>query len=197
MLALLQALIKALFGGSQKAAQAPVAPPPATTPAPAPKPVQAQPVAPQAPTAEQLAAKLAEPFEGFRSAPYQDSVGVWTIGYGSTYVDGTSPEHVTSSTPAIDEPTAARWLANEMWSCCETINRDVKVPLTVNEKAALEDWIYNLGSGNFAKSQLLTKLNAGDYAGAAAQIDLWDEAGGHVLAGLLRRRQAETALFKS
>jgi lysozyme len=75
------------------------------------------------------------------------------------------------------------------------IARVVKVWLTVDETAALQDFVYNLGIGNFESSTLLRKLNAGDYAGAAAQIDLWDHAGGRVVAGLLRRRQVGTALF--
>ena len=75
------------------------------------------------------------------------------------------------------------------------IQRDCKVPLTIDEKIALLDFIYNLGGGNFRSSTLLRKLNAGDYAGAAAEFDNWDHAGGKVLAGLLKRRQAETDLF--
>jgi GH24 family phage-related lysozyme (muramidase) len=75
------------------------------------------------------------------------------------------------------------------------VNRDVSAPLTLDQWAALGDFIYNVGAGNFRASTLLKKLNARDYAGAAAELDKWDHAGGRVLAGLLKRRQAETALF--
>jgi lysozyme len=71
----------------------------------------------------------------------------------------------------------------------------VKVALTPFQEGALADFVYNLGATNFRASTLLRLLNAGDYAGAAAQFDKWDMAGGRVLSGLLRRRQAETALF--
>ena len=71
------------------------------------------------------------------------------------------------------------------------------MPLTIDEKIALLDFIYNLGAGKFRSSTLLKKLNAGDYNGAAAEFDNWDHAGGKVLAGLLKRREAETKLFKT
>jgi len=75
------------------------------------------------------------------------------------------------------------------------VNYLVKVPLTQGEFDALVDFDFNLGRGNLASSTLLKLLNAGDYQGAANEIDKWDRAGGVLLAGLLRRRQAETALF--
>jgi lysozyme len=46
-------------------------------------------------------------------------------------------------------------------------------------------------------STLLRKLNAGDYAGAADEFLRWNKAGGKVLNGLTRRREAERALFLS
>jgi lysozyme len=55
--------------------------------------------------------------------------------------------------------------------------------------------VYNLGGGNLRRSTLLRLLNAGDYAGAAKEFDKWNMAGGKVLAGLVRRRQAETDMF--
>jgi lysozyme len=39
-------------------------------------------------------------------------------------------------------------------------------------------------------------VNTGDFAGAAAQFPLWDHAGGQVVPGLLRRRQAEQVMFE-
>jgi len=52
-------------------------------------------------------------------------------------------------------------------------------------------------SGNWRASTLLRKLNARDYAGASAQLDLRDRAGGQGFTGLLLRRQAETALAET
>ena len=56
---------------------------------------------------------------------------------------------------------------------------------------------YNIGPGAFAKSSALRKFNAGDKAGAANAILLCNKAGGKVLGGLVRRREAERALFLS
>ena len=145
-------------------------------------------------TARNEAANLATQFEGFRNFPYRDPVGVWTIGYGSTRDGSGNP--ITANTPCIAHATALAWLQRDMAAAFDAIARDITVPLTDGEEAALADFIYNLGEGNFASSTLLRLLNARDYAGAAAQFDRWDYAGGQVLAGLLRRRQAETALFK-
>ena len=151
-------------------------------------------------TPEQKAADLAAEFEGFSSIPYLDTVAVphvWTIGYGSIWQNGDGQTPVTKDTPPIDEPTARAWMATELKSTALTIADTVQVVLTDDEKAALEDFIFNLGAGNFRSSTLLVKLNAGDYAGAALEIDKWDHAGGVVVAGLLRRRQAETDLFNT
>ena len=71
----------------------------------------------------------------------------------------------------------------------------MRVALTPLQQGALADFVYNLGAKNFRSSTLLRLLNAGDYAGAAAQFDRWDMAGGKMPAGLLRCRQAETELF--
>jgi lysozyme len=144
---------------------------------------------------EDKAVDLGEEFEGFRSAPYQDSVGVWTIGFGSTRDENSLP--VTANTPPVTEDDARVLARRDLMSAAAEVTRDVSVDLTDNQVAALEDFIYNLGAGNFRSSTLLRKLNAGDYDGAAAEFDKWDMAGGRVLAGLLRRRQAETDLFQS
>jgi lysozyme len=151
-------------------------------------------------TPEQKAADLAAQFEGFSARPYLDTLAkppVWTQGYGSIWINGDGVTPVTADSPEIDEPTGRLWMANEMHSAALEIARVVQARLTVDETTALEDFIYNLGQGAFESSTLLRKLNAGDYAGAAAQIDLWDHAGGKVVAGLLRRRQAETNLFNT
>ena len=144
-------------------------------------------------TPEQLAAQIAQPFEGFSATPYPDPAGVWTIGYGSTYdADGTP---VTANTAPISQATALKLLELQLNQALATIRRDVRVPLTDEETAALEDFIYNVGAGNFAASTLLQDLNAGDYDAAAGQFERWDRAGGKVLAGLVRRRAAEAVEF--
>ena len=145
-----------------------------------------------------IAANMAADFEGFSSTPYKDPVGIWTIGYGSIWDWSQGPDiRVTSHTTPIDEARAKIWLGYELAKGAFVIKNAVKVPLTDDEDAALLDFIYNLGQGNFLSSTLLKLLNAGDYEKAAQQLLLWDHAGGKVLAGLLRRRQAEMSLFNS
>jgi lysozyme len=141
------------------------------------------------------AARLAESFEGFRATPYQDVAGYWTIGYGSRVDINGQP--VTGQTAAVS-PSQADWMMQrDLKAAFSEIAATVRVTLTSNETAAFADFIYNLGAGNWQASSLLRLLNAGNYAGAIAQLDLWDRAGGQVFAGLLRRRQAETALAET
>lgn len=67
--------------------------------------------------------------------------------------------------------------------------------LTQHQFDALVDFTFNVGCGNFRGSTLLKKLNQGDVSGAANEFPKWQYAGGKVLAGLVRRRAAEKALF--
>ena len=131
---------------------------------------------------------LTEESEGCRLVAYQDSVGVWTIGYGHTrgVVEGMT----------CTQAQAEAWLREDILSAIADVNRLVKVPLTQGEFDALVDFDFNLGGGALRGSTLLRLLNGGDHAGAAEQFERWDRAGGHVLAGLLRRRLAEEAEFK-
>ena len=131
---------------------------------------------------------LTEQFEGCDLDSYQDSGGVWTNGYGNTH--GVVPNStITQSQAEYD-------LCANIQNAVKEVNRLVTVPLTQGEFDALVDFCFNLGSGNLAGSTLLRLLNAGDYQGAAAQFDAWARCDGKVLAGLLRRRQAESAEFR-
>lgn len=133
---------------------------------------------------------LTEQFEGLRLTAYQDQVGVWTIGYGHTGSDVTPGLTITAA-------QAQTLLAQDVRSAAACVNLAVAVELSQQEFDALVDFVFNLGTGAFKGSTMLRHLNAGDFAGAAAQFDLWDRAGGAVVAGLLRRRQAEAAMFNA
>ena len=61
---------------------------------------------------------------------------------------------------------------------------------------ALVSWTYNLGPTNLNNSTMLKVLNAGEYDEVPAQIKRWNKAGGKVLQGLIRRREAEALLFE-
>lgn len=133
-------------------------------------------------------------FESFFPRAYQDAVGVWTIGWGHTgltHQDGTvRPGRV------ITREEGERLLAHDMRQFEGDVSSLVKVPLAQHEFDALVSFAFNLGAGNLKSSTLLRKLNAGDLAGAAAEFLKWDKAGGKVLRGLTRRRNAEAAMFR-
>ncbi|EOZ1373914.1 lysozyme [Enterobacter hormaechei] len=137
---------------------------------------------------------LIKAFEGCKLVAYQDSVGVWTIGYGWTQpVDG-KPVRAGMT---IKQETAERLLKTGLVSYESDVYRLVKVGLTQGQFDALVSFAYNLGARSLSTSTLLRKLNAGDYAGAADEFLRWNKAGGKVLNGLTRRREAERALFLS
>ena len=126
-------------------------------------------------------------FEGCKLTAYQDSVGVWTIGYGHTkgVYDGMT----------ITQDQAEQMLLSELEEYEGYIENMVTVPLTQNQFDALVVWVYNLGPTNFKNSTLLKELNAGNYNAAGQEITRWNKAGGKVLAGLVKRREAEAELF--
>ena len=126
-------------------------------------------------------------FEGCKLTAYQDSVGVWTIGYGHTkgVYDGMT----------ITQDQAEQMLLSELEEYEGYIENMVTVPLTQNQFDALVVWVYNLGPTNFRNSTLLKELNAGNYNAAGQEITRWNKAGGKVLAGLVKRREAEAELF--
>lgn len=129
-------------------------------------------------------------FEGCRLIAYPDpGTGgePWTIGYGHT--GGVKRGDVCT------QAGADAWLLSDLRSAINAVHADVTVPISDDEEGALVDLVFNIGAGNFAHSTLLAKLNARDYHGATAEFGKWDHAGGQVLAGLTRRRAAESDLF--
>lgn len=132
---------------------------------------------------------LTQSFEGCKLTAYQDVVGIWTIGYGHTGRDVYKGLTITQN-------QATALLLKDVQTSADCVNRLVGVPLQQDEFDALVDFVFNVGTGNFSTSTLLKLLNAGDFEGAAGQFERWDKAGGVVVAGLLRRRKAEEALFR-
>jgi len=130
---------------------------------------------------------LIKSFEGLRLLAYRDAVGVWTIGYGAT--------RGVKAGMSITKEQAERMLLNDVQRFEPEVERLVQVPLSSSQWDALVSFTYNLGAANLESSTLLRKLNAGDYAGAAEQFPRWNKAGGKVLPGLVRRREAERVLF--
>jgi lysozyme len=134
--------------------------------------------------------ELTKRFEGCRLTAYQDSKGVWTIGYGHT------GRGVCAGLVWTQAQADAVLRVDVAWAEC-VVTKAVDVSLTQAEFDALVDFTFNVGAGAFRGSTMLRLLNAGNYAEAAAEFDKWDKCGGNgcVVAGLLRRRQAEMAEF--
>ena len=136
---------------------------------------------------------LIKSFEGFSAKPYLCPAGVPTIGYGATYYpDG---RRVTMQDRPVTVAQATDMLRSMLTSYEAGVNRYVQVPLTQGQFDALVSFAYNLGLSALKSSTLLRLLNLRDYAGAAAQFLRWNRAGGKVLPGLTRRREAERKLF--
>ncbi|MBH2615962.1 lysozyme [Serratia ureilytica] len=137
---------------------------------------------------------LIKRFEGLRLQAYQDSVGVWTIGYGWTQpVAGRK----VGAGMVINAATAERLLICGVAQFEQGVERLVAVTVTQGQFDALVSFAYNLGLRALENSTLLRRLNAGDRLGAADQFGRWVNAGGVRLDGLVARRAAERALFLS
>lgn len=131
-------------------------------------------------------------FEGKRLVAYDDGVGVWTIGFGTTiYPNGIKVKKGDTCT----EAQAKEYMAHDLKKFELAVNGAVTVPLNQNQFDALVSLAYNIGTGAFNKSTLVKKLNAGDIRGAADQFDVWINAGGKRMQGLVNRRAREKALY--
>tara|TARA_B100000965_G_scaffold396564_2_gene411683 strand:+ start:175 stop:609 length:435 start_codon:yes stop_codon:yes gene_type:complete len=131
--------------------------------------------------------ELIKYFEGFEDTAYLCPANVWTIGYGRT--------RNVKEGDRITEAQAERDLLEELEEFKHQVLHSVKVELTQNELDALTSWTYNLGVGNLNSSTLLKKLNAGSKDEVPAEMLRWNKAGGKVLAGLTKRREAEAELW--
>jgi len=128
-------------------------------------------------------------FETFSPKPYKDAGG-WSIGYG--HYMGAVP---TMTSVTLDQ--AEQMLALDAGKAEAAISKFVKVPLTQNQFDALVSLAYNIGVNAFLRSTLLSKLNAGDYAGASSQFSVWRMSEGKINDTLVARRAQEQQLFNS
>lgn len=136
---------------------------------------------------------LVKRFEGFRSAPYRDAVGVWTIGYGETRGIGPSTTRWTEQYAAnrLRERLTRDYCAPVLRRCDQVVFKP-----TQNELDALTSLVYNLGPGILEPGHTMgNALASRDRAKIANAFLVYDMAGGRRLPGLTARRQAERALF--
>lgn len=136
---------------------------------------------------------LIKSFEGCRLEAYPDpgtGGDPWTVGYGHT-----GPEVAPGL--MIDQEQADAYLRDDVAHFEECVAQAVINDVTQEQFDALVCFAFNVGCKALAGSTLLRLVNAGNIQGAATQFERWNKAGGRVMAGLTRRRQAERDLFLS
>lgn len=143
----------------------------------------------------QATVDLIKGFEGWRAKAYPDP-GTGgepiTVGFGHTTAAGPPSVHLGMT---ITLELGEAILRSDLKKTCATVASAVKKPITDNQFGALVSLAFNIGVGNFLKSTLLKKINAGDFAGASFEFSKWNKAAGKVMPGLTKRRAAEAALF--
>jgi len=130
---------------------------------------------------------LVKAHEGLRLEAYQDTSGIWTIGYGHT--KGVKPGD------SISAERAEQLLEADLMEAERAVVTLAAVPLTDNQFSSLVSFTFNMGEGAFARSTLLRKLNEGGYGLVPACLKSWIFDNGKVLQGLVKRRAAEAALW--
>lgn len=131
---------------------------------------------------------LIKNFEGCRLTAYKCPANILTIGYGHTGSDVHTGQKIT-------QEEAEKLLRQDLIIHCNNVSKLVKVPLNQNQFDALVSFEYNVGYGAFMNSTLLKLLNQKKYKEASEQFGRWKFAGGKILAGLVKRREAEKQLF--
>ncbi len=162
-------------------------------------------------------ADLMHRFEGCRNKPYLCPAHIWTIGYGHVLYQEqirlpmVRPEGKTKADiPMIRKEMPLAIEDFRIWSKDEieklfaddvaSFERGVLrlVPGVVGRQSAFDALVsisFNFGLGNLQRSTIRMKANRGDWEGAAEAFMAWTKGGGKVLPGLVKRRQAEMALF--
>jgi GH24 family phage-related lysozyme (muramidase) len=154
-------------------------------------------------------------FEGYRAKPYRCSAAIWTVGWGhAMYADQLNLPNVRKEgyTGLIRSDYQLKEGDNRAWSKEELVNlfkMDIDTfergvirlsPNLVGHQSkfdAVTSFAYNAGLGNYQRSTIRMKVNRGDWEGAAEAFMSWTKAGGKEVAGLVKRRKAEIALFLS
>ncbi len=137
--------------------------------------------------------KLIQNYEGLKLKAYQDSVGVWTIGIGTTRY----PNAVrVKKGDTITKTQARDFLWFDLATFMQNVDTYTTDAITQGQYDALVSFTYNLGVGNFKSSTLLKKININPNDPSIHDEFLkWKFAGGIELAGLLKRRKAEAYLY--
>lgn len=141
---------------------------------------------------------LMHEFEGLELKAYKDPGSAnglpISIGVGTTRIEGKPIKLGT----VITKEQAFEYFKKDLEQFEEAVKQYVKVPITQNMFSAIVAWTYNVGVGALISSTFLKRLNKKDYVGASEALQWFNKgANGKVLAGLVRRREAEAKLFLS
>ena len=141
-------------------------------------------------TASEAGLALIRDYEGFRFEPVQLPNGDWLVGYGHVRDEAGEP---------VSEADALNLLSADLTPIEGIANALVRQPLTQSQFDALVSFVFSIGAEAFVQSQVLRRLNAGEYVAAACAMDAWrkGEVAGEleVVEALVRRRAAEKAMF--
>jgi lysozyme len=139
------------------------------------------------------ASDLIKSFEGCKLKAYQCSAKKWTIGYGNTFFEDGTPVVAGNAISQQKAEDMFEIIANEF---AAKVAKLVTSNVTDNQFGALVSFAYNCGVVNLQKSTLLKKVNANhNDPSIRSEFLKWNKAGGKVLAGLTRRREAESNLY--
>jgi lysozyme len=138
-------------------------------------------------------ADLIKSFEGCKLKAYQCSAMKWTIGYGNTFFEDGTPVVAGNAISQEKAEQLFEIIANDFSA---KVVKLVPSHITPNQFGALVSFSYNCGIANLQKSTLLKKVIANhNDPSIKAEFLKWNKAGGKVLAGLTRRREAESNLY--
>ena len=132
--------------------------------------------------------ELIKKFEGCELKSYRCSANVSTIGFGHT--------KGVSDGDSCTQDQADQMLTDDLEEFEGYVDKLVTVDLEQNEFDALVAWTFNLGPTNLKSSTMLRVLNDGKKSEVPEQMKRWNKAGGNVLKGLTRRREAESLLWE-
>ncbi|MGJ8524322.1 Lysozyme RrrD [Halomonadaceae bacterium LMG 33818] len=134
-----------------------------------------------------VAAILAMHSEGVSYRPYFDPTGTLTVCYGHTGSDIDPNRTYTQS-------ECQAFLNHDLDIADRVVRRYATVPMNAYQQGSMDDFVFNIGAGNFRRSTVLRKLNSGDYVGSCFSFNAWVYSKGIKLKGLMTRRQLEDAV---
>lgn len=135
-------------------------------------------------------------FEGFSAKPYLCSAKIPTIGYGNTYYSDN--KRVTLLDKEISKVQAFEIFKSVADRFASVVSKLVTSPLNQNQFNALVSIAYNIGTGNFASSTLLKKVNKNhNDITIALEFKKWNKVNKKEVAGLTKRRIYEANIYFS